>query len=208
MPQGFLHWVNDTGNLLGSAGNVARSSAPEVFISVIQNNSSATENTPRLMAAMDSYFRGMMSDNEPIAMEIWMNKAQVFKYQMFATNTQNTQFNVQRWADLTAPTALDVGVPHAGLSFNNIKIEEDFDVPPSKNLWIDWMGWMVDVETPTTIYEFHQNQQMYQMHNSYGEKLDAKEITMFTQYNNRCTKFKTQGFQDDLAFDADQIGQP
>lgn len=211
MPQGFFHWVADTGNLNGEAGSIARSTAPEVFCSTIQDNSASTENTPALMLEMESFIRGRMSDNEPISLEIWMNKAQVFKYQKFALNSSvagGAAFNVQRFTDLSAPGSVDVGVPHKGLSFNNLMIEEDVDVPPGKILWIDWLGWMIDTQTPDTIYEYHQNQQMYQGHNSYGEPVDAKQVTMFSQYNYRCTKFKTQGYQEDLAFDADQIAQP
>jgi len=211
MPQGFFYWVSDTGNLNGSAGNIARSVCPEVFCSVVQDNSANTANTPALMLAMESMFRGKMSENEPIAMEIWMNKAQVYKYQLFGMNSSvagGAAFNVSRFGDWTAPTAMDVGIPHKGLSFNNIRIEEDRDVPPSKNIWIDWLGWQIDQQTPDTIYEYHQNQQMFQAHSAYGEPIDAKQITMFSQYNYRCTKFKTQGFQDDLAFDGNQIAQP
>lgn len=210
MPQGFLYWVSDTGALQGEAGNITRSNYPEIFIPVIQNNSANTANTPLLMAAMESYLRGRIADDEPINTEIWMNKAQTFRYIKFGLNSaggDGNAFNITRFGDLGVPNKVDVGVPHSGLSFNNIKIEEDVDVPPSKNLWIDWLGWMVDVETPETIYEYHQNQQFIQAHNSYGEPIDAKQATLFTQYNYRCTKFKTQGFQEDLAFDADQIAQ-
>lgn len=211
MPQGFFYWVSDTGNLNGAAGSVARSTCAEVFCSIVQDNSSNTANTPALMAAMESYFRGKMSDNEPIAMEIWMNKAQVFKYGLFGMNSSTAggaAFNVQRFGDLTAPSKIDVGVPMKGNSYNNIRIEEDRDVPPSKIMWIDWLGWMIDQQTPDTIYEYHQNQQMFQGHSAYGEPTDNKQITLFNQYNYRCTKFKTQGFQDDMAFDGAQIAQP
>lgn len=210
MPQGFLHWVSDTGSLNGESGVVARSSAPEILIPVIQNNAPNTANTPLLMAKMESYLRGAVADGEPINTEIWMNKAQIFNYIRFGLNSaggDGNEFNIMRFGDLTAPTKVDVGVPHSGLSFNNMKIEEDVDVPPSKVLWIDWLGWMTDVETPETIYEYHQNQQFYQAHNSYGEPIDAKQATLFTQYNYRCTKFKTQGYQEDLAYDADQIAR-
>lgn len=210
MPQGFLYWVSDTGALNGESGSITRSDYPEIFIPVVQNNAPSTANSPLLMAKMESYLRGATSDNEPINTEIWMNKAQTFNYIKFGLNSaggDGNAFNVQRWHDLTAPDKVDVGVPHGGLSFNNLRIEEDVDVPPSKILWIDWLGWMVDVETPETIYEYHQNQQFYQAHNSYGEPIDAKQATLFTQYNYRCTKFKTQGFQEDLAYDADQVAR-
>jgi len=210
MPQGFLYWVSDTGSLNGESGPITRSDYPDSFIPVIQNNSPGTANTPLLMAAMESYLRGAVADGEPINTEIWMNKAQTFEYVKFGLNSaggDGNAFNVQRFTDLVPPTKVDVGVPHAGLSFNNIRIEEDVDVPPSKVLWIDWLGWMVDVETPETIYEYHQNQQLYQAHNSYGEPIDAKQATLFTQYNYRCTKFKTQGYQEDLSFNADQIAR-
>jgi hypothetical protein len=207
MPQGFLHWVSDTGNLLGESGAVARSTNPEVFCSTIQNNSASTDNTPSLMLEMESYLRGRIAANEPINLEIWMNKAQAFKYAKFGLNSQSSSFNVQRFQDVKALPNIDVGVPMSGNSFNNIKIEVDVDVPPSKNLWIDWLGWMTDVQTPDTIYEFHQNQQMYQSQNVYGEPIDAKQVTFFSQYNYRCTRFKTQGYQDDLSFDAAHIAQ-
>lgn len=211
MPQGFLYWVSDSNTLVKEDGTaLTRSDYPETFIPNVQNNSASTANTPLLMAAQESYIRGRTSDMEPINLEIWMNKAQVFRYQKFGLNSSTAAgaaFNVSRFGDFTAPEKLDVGIPHKGLSFNNLKIEEDVDVPPSKILWIDWLGWMIDVETPEQIYEYHQNQQFYQSHNSYGEPIDAKQATIFTQYNYRCTKFKTQGFQEDLAFDADHIAQ-
>jgi hypothetical protein len=210
MPQGFLHWVGDSGNLLGETGNVARSANPEVFISTIQNNSPATANTPALMLAMESYLRGRVSESEPLNLEIWMNKAQLYNYAKFALNSSTgggAAYNVQRFGDYMNPSKIDVGVPMKGNSFNNIPIEHDADVPPSKNLWIDWLGWMVDVQTPDTIYEYHTNQQFYQSHNSYGEPIDQKQVTLFSQYNYRCVNFKTQGYQDDLAFDAAHIAQ-
>jgi hypothetical protein len=211
LPQGFFHWVGDTGNLNGATGSIARSVCPEVFCSVIQDNSASTANTPALMLAMESMFRGKISENEPIAMEIWMNKAQVYRYQLFGMNSSvagGAAFNVSRFGDWMPPTQMDVGIPHKGLSFNNIRIEEDRDVPPSKIMWIDWLAWQIDQQTPDTIYEYHQNQQMFQGHSQYGEPVDAKQITMFSQYNYRCTKFKTNGYQEDLAYDGAQVGQP
>lgn len=207
MPQGFLYWVDDANTLNGEAGPIARTSAPDIFMPNIQANGPATDNTPELMLEMESYIRGRTADNEAINMEIWMNKAQVLRYQMFGLNSSSTSFNVQRFGDYTPPAKIDVGMPHKGLSFNNISIEEDVDVPPSKNLWVDWMGWTVDVHTPDQVYEYHQNQQFYQAHNSYGEPIDAKQATIFTQYNYRCTKFKTQGYQENLDFDAEHIAQ-
>lgn len=213
MPQGFAYWVSDTGNLNGESGTVARSSAPDIFCSTVVDEGTAAELTPLMLLTMESYLRGRVSDDEPIKLELWMNKAQVFKYQKFGINSGSSgtptsnYFNVTRFGDLTAPQKIDVGVPFAGLSFNNIMINEDVDVPPSKIYWVDWLGWQIDTETPDTIYEFHQNQQMWQGHNEYGEPIDAKQVTIYSQYNYRCSRFKTQGIQTDLAFDSAQIAQ-
>lgn len=205
MPQGFLYWVGDTGNLLGESGNVARSSAPHIFASNIQNNAPATENTPDLMLAMEQLIATRTGEGEAISLEIWMNEAQALKYALFGLNSDNSTFNVQRFQDVKALPNIDVGVPLAGNSFNNILIEVDRDVPPSKNLWVDFLGWCVDEQTPDTIYEFHQDQQMWQYQSAYGEPMDSKQVTIFSQYNYRCTKFKTQGYQDDLAYTASAV---
>lgn len=215
MPQGVAHWTDNTQTLVTDTGTVARTVAPEVFLCTLQDNSASTANTPKLMIEMESMIMGRTSDNDPINMEIWMNKAQVVNYQLFGLNAASvaygtastTGFNVQRNADFTTPGAPNVGIPGKGLSFNNLRINEDVDVPPSKNLWIDFLGWCVDEQTPTTLYEYHQNQQFYQSQNSYGEPLDAKTVTMFSQYNYGCTRFSTQGVQDDLAFNAGMIAQ-
>lgn len=213
MPQGFFNWVAASGTLNGESGTFNRSIAPDVFFSTIQDNSSSTANTPKLMIEMESYLAGRMSDNEPSNIEIWMNKAQIIKYQLFGLNSASAAlgtvgFNVQRQADFSTPGTPNVGIPGKGLSFNNMMLNEDVDIPPSKNIWIDWLGWIVDEETPTTLYEYHQNQQFYQSQNAYGEPIDAKQVTMFSQYNYGCTKFTTQGYQDDLAFDSAFIAQP
>lgn len=213
MPQGFFHWVAAGGNLPTEGGTFARSVAPNVFFSTIQDNAPSTENTPKLMMEQESYLSGRVADNESINMEIWMNKAQIFKYQLFGLNSASaalgtTGFNVQRFADMVPPTKVDVGIPNKGLSFNNLRIEEELHVPPGKNLWINWLGWMTDTETPLTIYEYHQNQQFYQSQNAYGEPVDTKQITMFSQYNYFCSDFRTQGYQEDLAYDVKHIAQP
>lgn len=205
MPQGFMYWVGDTGNLLGESGAVARSSAPHIFAANVQDNSPATENTPDLMLAQEQLIRTRCSDDEPIALEIWMNEAQALKYALFGLNSDSNTFNVQRFQDVKQLPNIDVGVPLGGNSFNTLGIEIERDVPPSKNLWIDWLGWTIDEQTPDTIYEFHQDQQMWQYQSAYGEPKDSKQVTIFSQYNYRCTKFKTQGYQDDLAYNANTV---
>lgn len=213
MPQGFMHWTDNTQALVTDSGTVARTVAPDVFLCTLQDNSSSTPNTPRLMIEMESMLQGRTSDNDPANIEIWMNKAQIVNYQLFGLNSASAAlgsvgFNVQRNADFATAGQPNVGIPSKGLSFNNMLLNEDVDVPPSKNIWIDWLGWCVDEQTPTTLYEYHQNQQFYQAQNSYGEPLDAKQVTLFSQYNYGCTRFGTQGYQDDLAFSPYMIAQP
>ena len=207
MPQGFLYWVSDVGDLLGESGVIARSAVPEILTGFVQDNGGSTDLTPMLMLEMKSFLEGRAGEDMPVKLEIWANKALAYKYALFGMNSAGagTQFNVQRFRDTGALGNIDVGTEIDGNTFSGVPIVIDSDVPPSKLLWVDWMGWEVDVQTPDSIYEFHQNQSAYQFANAFGEPTDAKQVTFFSEYNYRCTRIKTQGIQPNLSYDAKHI---
>jgi len=207
MPQGFLYWVSDVGDLLSDTGTINRATVPEILTGFVQDNGGNTDLTPMLMMEMKSFLEGRAGEDQPVKLEIWANKALAYKYALFGLNSTGagTSFNVQRFRDTGALGNIDVGTEIDGNTFSGVPIMIDSDVPPSKLLWVDWMGWETDVQTPDTIYEFHQNQSAYQFNNAFGEPVDAKQVTFFSEYNYRCTRIKTQGIQPNLSYDAKHI---
>lgn len=207
MPLGALYWIDDVGTLLLEDGTtVSRSAHSHILSPVVQNNGgSATDLSPEMFLDFQTLMMNKTQEGIPVAQDIWMNPALAYEYAAFGLNS-NSSFNVQRNAELGSVNGVDVGVNVNGNTLQGKPLMVDADVPPDTMLFIDWMGWEVIVKTADTIYEYHENQRAFQFSNAYGEPIDAKMVTLFSEYNNICNRIQTQGIIRNISYNPSRVG--
>jgi hypothetical protein len=190
MPTGFIHYVDDAGTYKG----ITRSSNPDLFSSVIQRLSGSPTLTPAHIRTQLSLMESKLGYETPNDIEVWWNKTNEFNWeaQIYATP-------FVRNLDATQPNRVDLA---PGVSYwNGRRFQKDQDVPPSHVNFINFATWRKVTQTPLQAYAFDGGSYVINPINSYGERLDQRQSTIFSEYNWDCEDPRSNGRIEGTAFD-------
>jgi hypothetical protein len=191
MPQGFLHYVDDAGAFKG----ITRSSNPDLFSSVIQRLVSSPTLTPAHIRIQLSLMESKLGYEVPNDIQIWWNKTNEFNWE---AQIYTTPF--VRNLDATKVNRTDLAPGEA--YWNGRKFMKDQDVPPSHVNFINFSTWRKVTQTPLQAYAFDGGNYVINPLNSYGERLDQRQSTIFSEYNWDCEDPRSNGRIEGTAFEA------
>ncbi len=194
MPTGFIHYVDDTGSYKG----IVRSTNPAIFSSVILRLSGSPTLGPahirEFLAKMESKLGyGTTNDHQ-----IWWNGAQEF-------NWEGQLYTTPFVRQIDAGKVGRVDMAPGDSYWNGRKIMKDPDVPPSHVDFINFNTWQKVTQTPLQPYEFDGGSYVVNPINSYGERLDQRQSTIFSEYNWDCLDPRANGRIEGAAFNRDFI---
>jgi hypothetical protein len=208
-PQGFVHYVDDTGNFK----NIARSTDYERFASVMDRRTGSPNLTPLILHENESFLEGKVGYDMPFVCKIVMNKTQRFVYTSQLYNTQSgfaytrfieTQKNGGR-IDKYDPS---VNTKEEALAFGNKEIIIDEHVPPGEVFFINFASWRKYVRTEVKPYAFDSGSYIINPIDQYGVRLDKRMFTIFSEYNWDCMNPITNSRITGLAFPPAHVRQP
>jgi len=189
MPQGFIYYVDDTGSFKG----IPRSTNPAIFSSVISRLTGSPSISPAHIREHLSLMESKMGYGVDFAMQIWMNKTQYYNWE---SQVYGSPFVRNIGPGKVERVDLSVGE----LYWDGHKFMTDPDVPPGHIDFINFLPWRKLVQTPTQPYQFDSGSYVVNPLNSYGERLDVRQSTIFSEYNWDLEDPRTQGRIEGLAF--------
>ncbi|HKS27821.1 MAG TPA: hypothetical protein VJS44_08380 [Pyrinomonadaceae bacterium] len=188
MPQGFIHYVDDTGTFKG----ITRSDNPKMFSSVITRLSGSPSISPAHIREQLSQMESKMGYGVEFSMQIWMNKTQKYNWESQIYNSPFTR-------DLgTGKTRVDLAPGE--MYWDGHKFMTDPDVPPGHVNFINFNTWQKIEQTPVQAYQFDSGSYIINPINSYGERLDQRQSTIFSEYNWDCIDPRSNGRIEGLAY--------
>lgn len=203
-PQGFLAYVNDTGNVKGTA----RSAYPEALESPIVRVNNAVL-TPLHFREAGGYIEGKRGYNQDLNTRIFMNKALVYAWANHIFNTAGalTPFT-RRISGTDRVEKYDPSIDETGLEWEGKKIMKDKHVPPAQFFMINFSTFRRIIQTPVKPYEYDDGVYMKNTMDSVGLIKDEKQATIFCEENFDCVMPSANARGEGFAFDARQVDQP
>jgi hypothetical protein len=189
MPEGFIFYVDDTGSFKG----IARSTDPAQFASVITRLSGSPTIAPSHFREQLSQMESKMGYGVPLAVQIWLNKTQ---YYNFESQIYTTPFI----RNLNAGQAEKIDMAAPQMVWDGRELMKDSDVPPGDVDFINMLTWRKVQQTALQAYEFDGGTLVKNVYNSYGEPLDTKQSTIFSEYNWDCVDPRSNGRIEGFAF--------
>lgn len=189
MPQGFIHYVDDTGSFKG----ILRSTNPAIFSSVITRLSGSPSIGPSHIREQLSQMESKMGYGVAFSMQIWMNKTNYFNWE---TQVYNSPFTRFIGPDKVQKVDLSVG----RLQWDGHEFMTDPDVPPSHVDFINMLTWRKLTQTAVQPYQFDSGSYVVNPINSFGERLDQRQATLFSEYNWDCVDPRSNGRIEGTAF--------
>lgn len=189
MPQGFIYYVDDSGSFKG----ITRSTNPKIFSSVISRLTGSPSIAPSHIREQLSQMESKMGYGVPFSMQIWMNKTQYYNW---TTQVYNSPFVRQIGADKVDRVDLSVGEMY----WDGHKFMTDPDVPPGHIDFINMLTWRKITQTPLQPYQFDSGSYVVNPLNSFGERLDQRQSTIFSEYNWDCEDPRSNGRIEGAAF--------
>lgn len=209
LPQGFTHYVDDTGSFKG----ITRSTDYERFASVVDRRTGSPNLTPLILHENESYIEGKVGYGVPVVMKIAMNKAQRFNFTSQLYNTQ-AGFEYTRFVDAQKNGGRvdrydpSVNTSEEALKFGNMEMIFDEHVPPGEVFFINFASWRKYVRTEVKPYAFDSGSYIINPIDQYGVRLDKRMFTIFSEYNWDCMNPITNSRITGLAFNAAHVRQP
>jgi hypothetical protein len=189
MPQGFIYWVDDAGTYKG----ITRSTNPKIFSSVINRLTGTPTISPAHIRETLSLLESKMGYGVPFAVQIWMNKTQYFNWE--------SQVYQSPFVRNIGPGKVDkVDLAVGEMYWDGHKFMTDPDVPPGHVDLVNFLTWRKIVQTPTQPYQFDSGSYVVNPLNSYGERLDSRQSTIFSEYNWDCEDPRANARIEGLAF--------
>lgn len=209
LPQGFLHYVDDTGSFKG----ITRSTDYERFASVVDRRTGSPTLTPLILHENESFVEGKVGYGVPVDMKIVMNKAQRFNYTAQLYNTQAgfayTRFvDTQKGGGRVDRYDPSVNTNEEALKFGNMEMIFDEHVPPGEVFFINFASWRKYTRTEVKPYAFDSGSYIINPIDQYGVRLDKRMFTIFSEYNWDCMNPITNSRITGLAFNAAHVRQP
>jgi len=189
MPQGFLHYVDDTGTFQG----IARSTNPAIFNSVITRLTGSPTLTAAHIREHLSQMETSLGYDTPNEVQVWWNKTQEY-------NFESQQYATPFVRNLDAGQTKSVDFAPGESRWGGRKFMKDKDVPPGHINFINMSTWQKITQTPLQPYEFDSGSFVINPINSYGERLDQRQSTIFSEYNWRCSDPRANGRIEGAAF--------
>jgi hypothetical protein len=126
-------------------------------------------------------------------MQIWLNKTQTYNWE-----SQVYQSPFVRNIGPGKVTGVDMAVGE--MYWDGHKFMTDPDVPPGHVNFVNFLTWRKIVQTPTQPYQFDSGSYVVNPLNSYGERLDSRQSTIFSEYNWDCVDPRSNGRIEGLAY--------
>lgn len=193
MPVGVPFYVDDAGEYKG----LARSTNPEIFSSVRIRNTGSPTIGPIHVRELLTKMQSKMGYDIPMELVFWLNKCQLFNWEtgVYGALIRQAGAGEVQKADL----AIDE-VAWGGRRFNI-----DVDVPPDALDALNMATWGKTTQTELQAYEFDSGSLVVNVVNSEGQRLDAKQTTIFSEYNWDCDDPRSNGISDGFAYNVDYI---
>lgn len=209
LPQGFVHYVDDSGTFKG----ITRSVDYERFASVMDRRTGSPTLTPLILFEMESFLEGKVGYDMPFVCKIVMNKTQRFNYvaQLYNTNSgfQFTRYiDTQKGGGRMEKYDPSINTSDEALTFGNKEIITDEHVPPGEVFFVNFASWRKYVRTEVRPYAFDSGSYIINPIDQYGVRLDQKMFTIFSEYNWDCMNPITNSRITGLAFNAAHVRQP
>lgn len=189
MPQGFIHYVDDAGTFKG----ITRADNPEIFSSVITRLTGSPSISPSPIREQLSQMESKIGYGVAYSMQIWMNKTQYFNWE---TQVYGSPFVRQIGAGKVDKVDLSVGE----LYWDGHKFMTDPDVPPAHVYFVNFLTWRKITQTPLQPYQFDSGSYVVNPINSFGERSDQRQSTIFSEYNWDCEDPRSNGRIEGAAF--------
>jgi hypothetical protein len=209
LPTGFLHYVDDAGSYKGNV----RATNPDLFASLVDRRTGSPNLTPLILFENESLLEGKVGYNMPFMTKIAMNKAQRFVYTSQLYNT-DAGFAYTRFIDAGKNGGRidkydpSVNTKESALMFGDKEIIVDEHVPPSEVFFINFASWRKYVRTEVQAYQFDSGNYIINPIDAYGQRLDQRMFTIFSEYNWDCTNPLTNSRITGLGFNAAHVAQP
>lgn len=193
MPVGVPEYVDDVDSFKG----VARSTNPDVFSSVRIRNVGSPAPAPIHVRELLSLIQSKVGYGIPLELLFWVNKAWLFQWETYVYG------QITRQVGAGEVQNADLSIDE--FSWGGRRFNLDVDVPPDALYALNMMAWSKIEQTPLQAYEFDSGQLCINVIDGDGNRLDAKQSTIFSEYNWDCDDPRSQGISDGFAFNIDHI---
>lgn len=193
LPTGVPNYVDDAGEFKG----ITRSDYPEIFESVMIRHNNAPSIAPIHVREQLSFVQGKVGYERVVNFMLWMNKAQKFNWETFVYDNLIRQVGADR------VRLADYAV--AEFEWDGHPLNIDVDVPPDSLYVLNMLTWRKITQTALQAYVYHTNQILVNPPNAAGQYLDAKQATIFSEYNWDTDDVQSQSIQSGFGFNYNHI---
>lgn len=193
LPTGVPNYVDDAGDFKG----VTRSDYPEIFESIMIRNIGAPTISPLAVREQLSFIQGKVGYETALKLMLWMNKAQKFNWESYVYEHLIRQVGADR------VRLADYAVSE--FEWDGHELNIDVDVPPDSLYVLNMLTWRKITQTALQAYIYHTNQLLVNTIDSSGNYLDAKQATIFSEYNWDMDDCRTNSIQSGFAFNYNHI---
>jgi hypothetical protein len=169
--------------------------------------------TPLILTENESFLEGKVGYGVPVVIKIAMNKTQRFNYIAQLYNTvagfQHTRFiDTQKNGGRVDSYNPSVNTDDSALKFGDKEIITDEHVPPADVFFINFASWRKIVRTEVRPYAFDSGSYIINPIDQYGQRLDQRMFTIYSEYNWDCVNPITNSRITGLAFNPAHVRQP
>lgn len=188
LPTGVPEYVDDA----GVYKSVTRSDYPDIFESVMIRHVNSPTIAPIHVREQLSFMQSKIGYGVPQKLMLWMCKTQKFNWESFIYD------NLLRQVGADKVRLADFAVQE--FEWDGYALNIDVDVPPDSLDVLNMLSWRKIVQTALQAYRYNSGDTVVNVINADGQWLDAKQSTIFSEYNWDCGDPRTNSVQSGFAF--------
>lgn len=193
LPTGVPFFIDDEGDYKG----LARSTKPEIFESVMIHHSGSPSIAPIHLREQESLMESKAGYNQPLQIEYWMNKTQLFNWETFVYNALIRQVG--------AGEVQNADMAVGDTAWRGKKMNIDSHVPPDAVDALNMMSWSDTVQTELQPYKFNDGQLVVNVLDTDANYTDARMSTIFSEHNWDCDDPRSNSIQDGFSYAQEHI---
>lgn len=203
-PQGYLSYVDDTGDVNGTQRSLFARGLSSVVV-----RGAAANISPLHLRKAASQIEGKVGYNQKVESRIYLGKALFYEWGNHIYNQGGYLTAFNRQIDGTKRTeSYDPSINNEGIMWEGKRIKKEKHIPPGDFFMPNFATWEIKQQTPCGLYEYDDGQILKNVNDATGLFKDQKQGTIFCEENFNCRLPAANARGEGFTFDATMVELP